>query len=219
MAGMAQRRAGRPRDVRLEAAIVAATVRLLEQRGYNDLSLAAVAARAGTTTPAIYRRWGSKAELVTQAVFRTEGDDVVAETDDVATDIATMVRWSVQKICRPAALAAIAGILGAARTERGARGASATMASRRLTARLERAQAAGELRADVDVRVLAATIAGPVLYASLVGGGGAVNRAWIDGLVTVILDGARPRPTDAVRTARRRGGRAATQRRRSAAQR
>ena len=42
MAG--QKKAGRPRDAHLDAAIVAATVALLEERGYSDLSLAAVAA-------------------------------------------------------------------------------------------------------------------------------------------------------------------------------
>ena len=52
------------------------------------------------------------AELVMDAVFRTEGDDVVAETGDVAADLATMIRWSVEKICRPAALAVSLVIYG-----------------------------------------------------------------------------------------------------------
>ena len=59
---------------------MAATLSLLEARGYNGLSLASVAEQAGTTTAAIYRRFGSKSELVTRSVFRTDGDDVVAET-------------------------------------------------------------------------------------------------------------------------------------------
>lgn len=208
-----KRAAGRPRDARLATAIIDATVRLLEERGYHSLSLAAVAERAGTTTPAIYRRWGSKAALVTQAVFRTEGDDVVAETSDVAADIATMVRWSVEKICRPAALAAIAGILSEARADRVARGASATMASQRVVERLERARTAGELRADVDVRVLAAMIAGPALYASFLGDAGKVNEDWIASLVTVMLDGARPRTSGVTRARRPRAPRPAIPRR------
>ena len=56
--------AGRPRDPRIDAAILAATAELLVTIGYSNLSLAAVAERAGTTKSALYRRWSSKAELV-----------------------------------------------------------------------------------------------------------------------------------------------------------
>ena len=90
-----QTSAGRPRDSRLDAAIIDATVEILTERGYNELSLAAVADQAETTTAAIYRRYGSKSELVAKAVFRTDGDDVVADTGDVAADLATMIGWSV----------------------------------------------------------------------------------------------------------------------------
>lgn len=48
--------AGRPRDPRINAAILAATAELLVQIGYSNLTLAAVAERAGTTKSALYRR-------------------------------------------------------------------------------------------------------------------------------------------------------------------
>ena len=103
---------GRPREHRLDDAIVAATVDLLGERGYNGLSLAGVAERAGTTTPAIYRRWSSKADLVLSTVFRTQGDDVVADTGDLDADIRSMVRWSLEKFGSPAGRAALVGLLG-----------------------------------------------------------------------------------------------------------
>jgi AcrR family transcriptional regulator len=185
-------RAGRPRDPRLDEAIVAATVELLTERGYHDTTLAAVAARAGTTTAAIYRRWSSKSELVAKAVFRTDGDDVVADTGDIAADLATMVRWSVEKLARPAALAAIAGLLGEPRDDRRDRVADASVAVDLTTERLRRAQADGELRADVDPEVLASLIDGPVMHAVLSGTADRVDERWIADLVAVVLDGARP---------------------------
>ena len=185
-------RAGRPRDARLDDAIVAATIELLEERSYNDMSLAAVAERAGTSTTAIYRRWKSKSELVAHAVFRTEGDDVVAETDNIAVDIASMVRWAAEKLARPAALAAVVGILGETRSERVARSTAAAMASKRVIDRLNRAKGRGEIRADVDTRVLASLIAGPVLNEVFAGGAAHVNERWIAELVSIILDGVRP---------------------------
>lgn len=39
--------------------------------GYSNLTLAAVAERAGTTKSALYRRWSSKAELVHETAFPT----------------------------------------------------------------------------------------------------------------------------------------------------
>jgi len=188
-------RIGRPRDPRLDAAIAAATIALLEERGYHGLTIAGVAERAGTTTPAIYRRFGSKSELVSRAVFRTDGDDVVADTGDLAADLTTMIRWAVEKLCRPAALAAMAGILGETGTERAARSADAAMASDLTAARLARAQAEGELRTDVDPHVLAALVSGPVLQMALTGTTDAVDDAWIADLVGIVLDGARtPNP-------------------------
>jgi len=180
---------GRPRDPRLDAAMVRATLELLTERGYNDLSLAAVADRAGTTTTALYRRWSSKAELVMDAVFRTEGEDVVAETDDFAADLAKMIRWSVETICRPLALAAIVGMLGESRDERSARAATAAVASQRTEARIERAQHSGQLRTDVDPSVLASMVSGPVLHMAFTGRARDVDDAWIDGLVRCVLGG------------------------------
>jgi hypothetical protein len=40
--------------------------------------------------------------------------------------------------------------------------------------------------------VLAAMIDGPVLHAALSGTADRIDDAWVDGLVTVVLDGARP---------------------------
>jgi AcrR family transcriptional regulator len=184
-------RVGRPRDARLDVAIVDATLSLLEERGYSGMSLAAVAERAGTTTAAIYRRWGSKSELVAHAVFRTDGDDVVADTGDLAADLRTMVRWAVDKLDRPAALAAIAGLLGEPRADRRERASEAATASRLVTERLERAKATGDLRADVDTTVLAALVDGPVLHAAF-SGSTRIDDVWIAELVRVVLDGARP---------------------------
>ena len=193
-----QTSAGRPRDPRLDAAIIDATVDLLTERGYNELSLAAVAERAETTTAAIYRRYGSKSELVTKAVFRTDGDDVVADTGDLEADLATMIRWSVEKLQRPAALAAIIGLLGESKSERKKNVVESRSATQLTAERLERAKTAGELRSDVDAELLASLIDGPVLHVVLGGMTTPIDDSWIAQLVQVVLNGAR---TDAPRTA------------------
>lgn len=197
-----QTSAGRPRDPRLDAAIIDATIDLLTERGYNEVSLAAVAERAGTTTAAIYRRYGSKSELVTKAVFRTDGDDVVADTGDLESDLATMIRWTVEKLQRPAALAAIIGLLGESRSERRKNASESRSASQLTAARLERAKEAGELRSDVDTALVASLIDGPVLHVVLGGMANPIDDEWIAQLVRVILDGARAGESRGAGTAR-----------------
>ncbi len=59
---------GRPRDATIDRAVLAETLVQLARDGYAGLSLSSIADRAGTTRPAIYRRWSGKADLVVDAV-------------------------------------------------------------------------------------------------------------------------------------------------------
>lgn len=61
---------GRPRDHRRDLAILDATLSLLTEVGYDQLSIEAVAARSGAAKTTIYRRYRDKAALVTAAVQR-----------------------------------------------------------------------------------------------------------------------------------------------------
>ena len=86
-------RRGRPRDAAIDDEVLEAALAELGARGYSGFSLAAVAEAAGTTRPAIYRRWSDKTALVVDAVARlaeatppeVTGDaraDLVAELED-----------------------------------------------------------------------------------------------------------------------------------------
>ena len=59
---------GRPRNVAADREIVAATLRLLSREGYDGTSIEAVAAEAGVTRATVYRRYPTKADMVTAAV-------------------------------------------------------------------------------------------------------------------------------------------------------
>src|ERR1700746_2144351 len=78
--------AGRPRDPRIDAAILTATADLLVHIGYSNLTLAAVAERAGTTKTALYRRWSSKAELVHEAAFPVAPTALAGRGGDMGAD-------------------------------------------------------------------------------------------------------------------------------------
>jgi AcrR family transcriptional regulator len=62
------RQVGRPRDPRLDDAIVQATLQLLAEGGYTSLTMEAVAALAGVGKATLYRRYPGKEQLVIEAV-------------------------------------------------------------------------------------------------------------------------------------------------------
>ena len=190
-AGRVVMRRGRPRSAQLDAAIVDATLALLAVRGYNGLTLSGVADQAGTTTAAIYRRWSSKADLVLEAVFRTQGDDVVADTGDLDADIRTMVRWSLEKFASPEGRAALGGLLGEPAGAGAGRATQVAVAWSRTGDRLARAVERGEIRPEVDTGALVLQLAGPAMLAAALHGPAAVSDEWVERIASVILDGVR----------------------------
>ncbi|MFI0470726.1 TetR/AcrR family transcriptional regulator [Saccharopolyspora sp. 5N102] len=79
----------RTRDARIDDAVLAATVDLLGEAGYRQLTMGAVAARAGVHRPAVYRRWPSKPHLVVDAVARQMGLTPTPDTGDLRGDLVT----------------------------------------------------------------------------------------------------------------------------------
>jgi len=77
-----QVRAGRPRNPALDQAILSAAASHLGELGYARMSLEAVAAAAGTTTPSLRRRYPNKAELVAAVIgsLRAEEPPAAAPT-------------------------------------------------------------------------------------------------------------------------------------------
>ena len=84
-----RRAAGRQRDPEIDAAVIAATLALLDEVGYAKLSIGAVAKRAGVYRPAIYRRWPTKQHLVTDAIASTIGVTPTPDTGDLRADLVT----------------------------------------------------------------------------------------------------------------------------------
>jgi len=166
--GSAAPRRGRPRDAQAERAILQATVELLSEVGFNQLSIEAVAARAGVGKPTIYRRWPSKPELVLDAVERLAPPFPTADTGDPLTDLRQIVpELIVGLTSSPVARATIA-LAGDAEMTR--RLGEQYLWPRRagIAVILHRAIAAGELRADVDVEMAIDLMLGASVYRWLV---------------------------------------------------
>jgi AcrR family transcriptional regulator len=183
---------GRPRDPRIDSAVLTATVELLGETGYAGLSVDAIARQAGTSKPAIYRRWPSKAHLVHEAVFPMSDATELPDTGSLAGDVHEMMRRTLAVLTTPAARAALPGLVGEMASDLTLHAALlerfGDVLSRGLTERLTDAAARGEVRAEVTAADLAEAIAGISLLALLTRGA-ALNDAWVERAATLILRG------------------------------
>jgi len=84
----------RRRSEKSRTAIVGATRELLLQRGFDGLTIEAVAARAGVGKQTIYRWWPSRPALVADVMLE-DADKILASidhTDDLSADLVGWVR-------------------------------------------------------------------------------------------------------------------------------
>lgn len=80
-------RPGRQRDPMIDEAVMYVALEHLSKHGIGGFSIAAVAAEAGTTRPAIYRRWSGKIELLIAAVAWLAATDPPVHTGDPYLDL------------------------------------------------------------------------------------------------------------------------------------
>jgi AcrR family transcriptional regulator len=98
---------GRPRDPSCDRAILAATVELLAELGYDRMSVDAVAARAGVSKPTIYRRWPEgKGQLVSAAVSQCREDVPLIDTGSLRSDLVALLDHMISGMRENAHLAA-----------------------------------------------------------------------------------------------------------------
>jgi AcrR family transcriptional regulator len=183
---------GRPRDPRIDSAVLDATVALLVERGYASLSVDAIARRAGTSKPAVYRRWPRKAHVVHEAVFPVSDATDLPETGSVGGDVRQMLRRTVGVLTTPAARAALPGLVGETAADPTLHAALlerfAHVLSRGLTDWLNAAVARGEVRREVTAADVVDAIAG-ITFLGLITHADSLDDAWIERTAELITRG------------------------------
>jgi AcrR family transcriptional regulator len=206
---------GRPRDPKVDEAILEATREMLATVGYRRLAVDAVARRAGVSRTTLRLRWKSKAELVFDAV--APGADVltVPDTGSLEGDLRGCVANTVTLFRSAAMRAAFQGLLDDARNHPDVRFALQDRIYRPSLDGFEhlvdRAVARGEITRRIDADVLFDLIAGSLLYRLTVSGGDPAVLE--EQLVALLLTGlgapaTRPGTAGTTSTPRRRGSRA-----------
>jgi AcrR family transcriptional regulator len=207
-------RRGRPPSVAAEnhAAILDAVYALLQQKSVRDLTMEAVAKRAGVGKPTLYKWWPSKAALVL-AMFRERIVDARPEPVRAGTAEETIRRGAV------AIIRALHGLLGKVLAELIAEGQSEPAIVRQLfdehlrgrraadAAEIERGKANGELRGDTDPELVLDAVFGAIYYRLLLRSAPLTEQYGTD-LVTQVFNGVKVRPSQpSRRVADRRFGR------------
>ena len=82
---------GRPRSEAVDRAIAEATIAILQEDGYEGLTMAGVAQRAGVSTATLYRRFTGKVDLVVGALTALKPDAHAIDTGSLEGDLRAMV--------------------------------------------------------------------------------------------------------------------------------
>jgi AcrR family transcriptional regulator len=167
VAAPARRSPGRPRSERAEKAILEATLALLAEHGVEGFSMEAVAARAGVGKATIYRRWSRKEALIVHALARLTEIARPPATGSLRDDLVTHIDLLRRRTTDPVAGRILPRVLSVAADHQEIadlyKQYVVTPRVERIAEVLRRAQAAGELPADLDVALTVDMLTGPIL--------------------------------------------------------
>jgi AcrR family transcriptional regulator len=168
------RRPGRPRSERARQAILRAAADLLLDEGSAQVSMDAVAERAGVSKATIYRWWPSRERLTLDALLEWAATgSSPRDTGSLRADLLSLVRPWVREIRRRPFARVIAELLTEAQSDPAfAEDYRRHFVEQRrapMRAAFERAIARGEVPADLDVEIALDLIYGPVYHRLLHG--------------------------------------------------
>lgn len=169
------------RSARVRAAVLRATLEALLAGEADDVSVRVIAQRAGVHETSIYRRWGTKTNLILDAaVSETQAAIPVPDTGSLRDDLLALLSSIADFMTAPVGemLLRLALRNDDQPEDRTAR--ERFWAERFTTGQavLERAQARGELRPGLDYRLISETLIGAI-YVRLL-----LTREPIDGTLT-----------------------------------
>lgn len=159
---------GRPKDDGIDRQIILATWALLEGQPLAQLTVNEIAKAAGTSRPAIYRRWRSVEEIVIDAFLSAVEDRVpspgtIRPADALREYIRSLAHFLNGRVGR-----VVSEILGRAQNDDALMRAfhDGFLIRRRAHGRalIERGQAEGVFRADFDCDLIIDLYAGPIYF-------------------------------------------------------
>ncbi|MFV0375251.1 TetR/AcrR family transcriptional regulator [Microbacterium sp.] len=184
-------RSGRPRKADIDQRILHAVADLVVERGYAQMTVDDVVARAGTNKPAFYRRFRNLAEVVPQLLADRHGTDDDIDTGTLRGDLTEVQRRQRLLFTDPVVTRGFAGWLADLDADPAQDTPFLTgyLGPRRAYTRtiLDRAAARGEIAPGADPEVVADLLTGPLLMRALLPGMPPIDDALVTQSVSAAL--------------------------------
>jgi AcrR family transcriptional regulator len=193
-----QRKPGRPRSAQAHKAILAATLELLAQEGFQGLSIEDIAARAGVGKTTIYRRWSSKDELVIDAIHEVQVDLSTVDTGNFRNDLVILFKSAYKSLmANPLLPQLVLRLISEFQANPEIFQVFLTQLLipriQRFIYMIEQAQAREEIRKDIDWTLALELIAGPIFFHLLITHYLAPSMSssddkWVEQMIDAVMD-------------------------------
>ncbi|MFI2646012.1 TetR-like C-terminal domain-containing protein [Streptomyces sp. NPDC018610] len=183
----------RRRGERMRRAVLAAAVDLLSAEGLAGATVAAVARAAGVHETSVYRRWGSRENLILDALA-TQLDTAlpIPDTGAVRGDLVRFFTCLAHLLETAQGQALLRLSVERDDTLEDRRGPYWSERLDRAAAMVQRGVERGELASGTDAGLLVEAVSGP-LFTRVLLSGAPLGDAYVERLVDLALNGARPR--------------------------
>jgi AcrR family transcriptional regulator len=191
------RRRGRPRSTSCHHAAVRATTQLLSERAYGEVTMEAIAQRAGVSKQTLYKWWPSKSKLVIEAYATRLAQTIpIHDTGDVREDLTVLMCDAARAFRRSELGGVMAGLISSAQADEELAGefreAVVLVRRRKIAGAIESGIARGQLPAGTDAEILMDLLFGALWYRLLMRHA-PITEAFARSLVAHTLGGAEAR--------------------------
>ena len=188
---------GRPRSEGIERAVIEGVMKLLEDGvPLAELSIERIARTAGVGKATIYRRWSGKEELFVDVVRCAEPPAAQLPGTSMRDDLVALLEQLRQRGLLARSSAILHNVHAQMKSSPKIWAAyHTTVVAPRRELQIEilrRGQAAGELRADLDIELLNDMFVGPMLFRTLMRPDAELPDGLSEQIVDTLLEGLRP---------------------------
>ena len=203
---LALRRRPGGRSARVRAAAIAATLAELAESGYSALSLESVARRAGVHKTTLYRRWGTREDLVLEAMLERAGEHIpVPNTGSLRKDLFELAQTAAANAASPEVAAMARAVVAQMPHDSRLAAANRRFWDERLALDgiiVEQAIERGEVAPGTQPRQVIESVLGPI-HLRLLLTGEPISRDVLQAIVDVVVDGIAQRRGQRRRTSPR----------------
>jgi AcrR family transcriptional regulator len=205
--GNGKRPPGRPRSEHARLAILRSTIKLLQENGFSEFTIEAVADRAAVGKATVYRWWPNKGALIADAFASSVTPELhFPDTGSIDKDMSQQMRQLI-KVFSGQQGKIVSAILGAGQSDpeliEAFRERFMMPRRREAYSTLRRAIVRGELPGDIDLDLLLDSLYGPIYMRFLIRHD-RLTPEFVDRLAELVLAGARLRHRARSKSRRRR---------------